>query len=233
MKIFEINILLILFLVFIQVPGYGQSEKKIMNNSIIIPLKIGKNPSTPFGTFVIEPTNLFIQSKPANKSFSHIQLELNIVENNHRYSTFLRNYDGSSNSQKTNYPKAYQNYSFDLKINKEEIELVVEKLDYRKAIFIDLGQNVVIGNLTILFEDYIGEWSEDINGNQIDAFNTYTISLSEEDEQKTMSFMSLNKQVGKELSIEWKDYNILILEDSEKALKLMVLMNDSKKNNGR
>lgn len=53
--------------------------------------------------------------------------------------------------------------------------------------------------------------------------------LSEENEQKTISFMSLNKQIGKELSIEWKDYKILILEDSEKALSLIVFKNDSKK----
>ena len=83
--------------------------------------------------------------------------------------------------------------------------------------------------LTILFEDYTGEWSVDINGNQTDAFNTYNISLTEENEQKTISFMSLNKYAGKELSIEWKDYKILVLEDSEKALKLLVFKNDSKK----
>ena len=69
----------------------------------------------------------------------------------------------------------------------------------------------------------------DINGNQTDAFNTYHISLSEENEQKTVSFMSLNKQVGKEPSIDWRDYKILILEDSEKALKLKVFKNGSQK----
>jgi|GEM_PF-4681858 len=228
MKIFEINILLMLLLVFIEVPGYAQSDKNMINNSIIIPLKIGKNPSTQFETLSIEPANLFIQSKPINKHSPHIQLALDIVENNRRYSTFLWYYDEFNGSQKINYPKAYQNYSFNLKINKEEIELVVKKLDFGKAMFIDLGQTAVIGNLRILFEDYFGESSVDINGNQTDAFNTYTISLSEENEQKTMSFMSLNKQVGEELSIEWKDYKVLILEDSEKALKLMVIKIDSK-----
>jgi len=229
MKIFEIDKLLILLLVFIQVPGYAQSEKNMIENPIIIPLKIGKNPSTQFETLVIEPVNLFIQSKPVNKHSPHTQLELNIVENNRRYSTFLWYYDESNGDQKINYPKAYQNYSFNLKINKEEVGLVVKRLDFGNTMFIDLGQTAVIGNLTILFEDYFGESSVDINGNQTDAFNTYTISLSEANEQKTMSFMSLNKQVGKEVSIEWKDYKVLILEDSEKALKLMVFKNDSKK----
>jgi len=228
MKIFEINILLILLLIFIEVPGFAQSEKYMINNSIIIPLKIGRNPSTQFETLIIEPANLFIQSETINKHSPHIQLELNIIEDNRRYSTFLWYYDESNGSQIINYPKAYQNYAFNLKINKEKIELVVKKLDFRKAMFIDLGQTAIIGNLKILFEDYFGESSVDINGNQTNAFNTYHITLSEGNEQKTMSFMSLNKLVGEELSLEWKDYKILILEDSEKALKLMVCKNDSK-----
>jgi len=44
---------------------------------------------------------------------------LNIVENNNNYTTFLWYYNESNGSQKTNYPKAYQNYSFNLKINKK------------------------------------------------------------------------------------------------------------------
>ncbi|MBQ0740414.1 hypothetical protein J9332_39665, partial [Aquimarina celericrescens] len=98
--------------VFIQFSGYTQSEKNMSNNSLVIPLKIGKNPSTQLETLVIEPANLFIQSKPVNKPFSHIQLELNIIDNNSRYTTFLWNYNESNGSQKINYPKAYQNYSF-------------------------------------------------------------------------------------------------------------------------
>ncbi|MCK0157900.1 hypothetical protein MWU65_11955 [Cellulophaga sp. F20128] len=198
------------------------------NHSITIPLKIGKNPSTQFETFFIEPANLFIQSNPTTKAFTPIQLELKIIENNSSYTTFLRNYDGSGDRQKNNFPKAYQNYAFDLKINQAAVALVVEKLDFGKAIFIDLGQTAVIENLSIQFEGYIGEWSEDIDGNQTDAFNTYTILVSEEKEQETMTFVSLDIQVGKELSLAWKDYEILILEDPEKALKLKVFKNDAK-----
>jgi hypothetical protein len=201
----------------------------MINNSITISLKKGENPSTQLETLVIEPSNLFIQSKPINKDSPHIQLELNVIQNNTKYTSFLWCYDASSDNRKKNYPKAFQSYSFDLKINKEEVALVVEKLDFEKKIFLDLGQSAVIGNLTILFKDYIRECSEDINGNCSDAFNTYNISLSVENEQKTISFMSLKKQIKKELSIEWNNYKILILEDSEEALKLLVFKNDSKK----
>lgn len=225
MKLIEINILFLLF-AFIQIPGYAQSEKEMINSSIIIPLKIGKNPRTHFETIDIEPANLFIQSEPINKHSPHIQLELNMVENNQKHTTYLWYYDDSIEGQKTNYPKAFNNYLFNLKINKEEVELVVEKLDFEKAFFIDIRQNAVIGNLTILFNQCIGEWSEDLDGNQSAAFNTYYISLSEEKEQKTVSFTSLDMSERNELSINWRKYKFLVLSDSEKALKLMVFKKD-------
>lgn len=228
MKVFKISIW-VLLLVFIQFTGYTQSENNMINNTIVIPLKTGKNPSVPLGELVIEPANLFIQSKPINNDSPHMQLELNVVDNDRKYTTFLWCYDVSGNSGKTNYPKAYKNYSFDLKINKEEVALVVEKLEFGKTMFIDFGQTAVIENFAIRFEDYIGEWSEDIDGNVTDVFNTCNLSLSEGGEHKTISFMSLNEQTGKELALEWKNYKILILEDSEKTLKLMVLKNASKK----
>ncbi len=192
------------------------------NSSIRIPLNKGKNPSTLYEKLVIEPTNLFIQSNPINNNSPHIQLELNLVENSTKHTTYLWHYEESSGNKKVNYPKAYQNYSFSLEINKKKVNLVVEKLDFEKTVFIDLGQTAVIGNLEILFKDCIRESSEDINGNQTDVFNSYNVLLAEDGKQKTVSFISLDKLVDKEFIIEWKNYKVLILEDSEKALKLIV-----------
>lgn len=197
------------------------------NSSIRIPLKKGKNPSTLFEKLVIEPTNLFIQSNPINNNSPHVQLELNLVENSTKHTTYLWHYEESSDSKKVNYPKTYQNYSFSLEMNKKEVSLVVEKLDFEKTMFIDVGQTAVIGNLEILFVDCIRESSEDINGNQTDVFNSYNVLLAEDGKQKTVSFISLDKLVDKEFIIEWKNYKILILEDSEKALKLIVYKKDS------
>ena len=192
------------------------------NSSIRIPLNKGKNPSTLYKKLVIEPTNLYIQSNPINNNSPHIQLELNLVENSTKHTTYLWHYEESSGNKKVNYPKAYQNYSFSLEINKKKVNLVVEKLDFEKTVFIDLGQTAVIGNLEILFKDCIRESSEDINGNQTDVFNSYNVLLAEDGKQKTVSFISLDKLVDKEFIIEWKNYKVLILEDSEKALKLIV-----------
>ncbi|MBD0779231.1 hypothetical protein HPE56_15630 [Maribacter sp. ANRC-HE7] len=225
MKPIKINILILLF-ALIQMPGHAQSEKDMINTSIIIPLKIGKNPSTHFESLDIEPANLIIQSKPIKEHSPHIQLALNIVGKNKEYTTYLWYYDEAMDNQRTNYPKAFDNYAFSLNINKEEVDLVVEKLDFKKAFFIDIGQTAVIGDITILFEQCIGEWSEDPDGNQVAAFNTYYVSLMEKNEQKTISFTSLNKSVRNELSIEWKNYTFLVLDDSEKELKLMVCRKD-------
>ncbi|PZW41397.1 hypothetical protein LX95_01070 [Mesonia algae] len=216
------NTVLIILLVFIHCTGFAQSENSMTNSSIRIPLKKGKKPSTLYEKLIIEPTNLFIQSKPIKNNSPHVQLELNVVENSTKYNTFLWYYEESSGNKKVNYPKAYQNYSFSLEMNKKKVNLVVEKLDFEKTMFIDVGQTAVIGNLEILFKDCIRESSEDINGNQTDAFNSYNVLLAENGEHKTVSFISLDKLVDKELIIEWKNYKILILEDSEKALKLIV-----------
>lgn len=48
--------------------------------------------------------------------------------------------------------------------------------------------------------------------------------------QKMVSFTSLNNTEDKGITIEWKHYKIIILEDSEKTIKLMVFKNDSNKN---
>lgn len=225
MKIIKINIW-ILLLVLIHIKGYAQSEKDTINNAIIVPLKVGKNPNIHLGALEIEPTNLFIQSKPLTKNTPHIQLALNILENDKRHTTYLWHKDDATDTPKTNYPKAFNHYLFNLKIHKEEVALVIEKLDFESAFFIDIGQTAIIENMSILFDQCIGEWSEDINGNQIAAFNTYSILLSKEKEQKTFSFTSLNDPTKSELSIAWKNYKILVLKDSEKALKLMVFKKD-------
>lgn len=228
MKIFKINLLILLF-VFIQFHGYSQSEKNMTNNTTIIHLKNGKNPSIKFEELIIEPINLFIQSKPLNKDAPHIQLELNVIKNNTKHTSFLWCYDPYTDNPKTNYPKAYQNYSFYLKTKEAGVELVIEKLDFGKTMFLDLSETAVIGNLEVLYKGHNREYSVDIDGNQENAFNTYTISLSEKNEKNTPTVMSLNKTAGKELEIEWKDYKIFILDDSEKAINLLVLKTDSKK----
>ncbi|MFB9054137.1 hypothetical protein ACFFVB_13695 [Formosa undariae] len=222
MKLTIIHILLLLCIVF-EIPGYAQSEQDMTHNSISIPLKIGENPSIHFQTLKIEPVNLFKPLEAKNKHVSPIQLELKITENNTEHTTFLWHNTDAPDSPKTNYPKAFNDYVFSLTINKEDVALVVEKLNYGTPFFIDLGQTAVIKNITVLFETCIGEWSEDLNGNQVAAFNTYSVSLCDENNQETISFTSLDTSVKNELVIAWKNYKFLVLEDSENALKLMIL----------
>ncbi len=217
--------MVLLLLVCNQLPSYAQSENDMTNHSLILPLKTGKNPSVQWETLVIAPVNLFMQTQPITDTSPHIQLELNVVEDTNSYTTFLWYYGAANGGAKTNYPKAYQNYAFDLKIDTAEVALVVKKLTFEKALFLELGQTAVIGNLTLRFEDCISEWSTDSNGDQTDAFATYTISVSEAQEQQTLSFTSLETQGGNELALPWKSYKILVKETTEKAIKLMVFKN--------
>ena len=225
MKIIEIKLLICLF-VFVQIPGHAQSKKDMKNNTITIPLKIGKNPISYFETLSIEPTNLFIQSKPVNNQSPHIQLALNVIEDENKYATHLWYAADSTDNQIVNYPKAFKKYAFHLKVNKSEVALVVEKLAFEKAFFIDLGQFAIIENFSLQYEQCIGEWSEDIEGNQEAAFNTYSILLSAGDAQETISFTSTDLSDKKQQTLTWKNYKILVLEDDDKSLKLMVYKKD-------
>ena len=54
MKIIKTTIVMLL-LVLIQLPGYAQSENNMPNNTITIPLKIGKNHVTHFDSLDIKP----------------------------------------------------------------------------------------------------------------------------------------------------------------------------------
>ncbi|MHA7943720.1 hypothetical protein ACJOV8_011665 [Formosa sp. 3Alg 14/1] len=224
MKPIILNTLLLLCLVF-QRSGFAQSAQKTIDGSINIPLKIGKNPSVYFETLEIEPVNLFMELDANNKNIPPIQLELKIMENDTEYTTFLWYDNDSTNSPKTNFPKAFNRYAFRLRTNTENVVLAIEKLDFGAPFFIDLGQTAIVENFTILFETCTGEWSEDLNGNQVDVFNSYSVSLSNENEQHSFSFTSLDTSANDKLVIPWKNYKLLVLADSEEALKVLVLDN--------
>ena len=192
----------------------------------MIPLKTGReNPPVQFETLLIEPINLFVQSKPWNDSLPHIQLELSVAENNKKYSTFLCYY-GTDDEPRINYPKAFENYIFSLEINTDSINLIVEKLDFGKDFFIDFGQKAVIENITVSFEKTVRELIADIiTGCKTGDFINYYILLSDENEQKKFSFESLYRYGENKLTLEWKEYQIFVLYDSEKFLKLKVIEN--------
>jgi len=229
--------LIITLSVLVLIAEYSCSQNNI-NKSIMIPLKTGKNASVQFETLLIEPINLFVQSKPWNDSAPHIQLELNVTENNQTYSTFLWYYE-AADEPKIDYPKAFENYLFGLEISTDSISLIVEKLDFGKEFFIELNQKAVIGNLSISFEESSSEWSEDPFGNYSESREHFKISLSDDNEQTELRFgtlyasghekkLLLDSRLGgiedseDELLLEWKDYQIFVLGASEKIMKLKV-----------
>jgi hypothetical protein len=197
--------------------------QNITNQPFMIPLKAGReNQSVQYETLHITPVNLFVQTKPWNDRSPHIQLELNVMNDNRKYATFL-GYNEFGNAPSTNYPKAFEDYVFSLDVKNDCVHLVVEKLDFGKVFFLELvGQKAVIGNFSIFFESSMSDWSVDPSGKKLENREYFNILVSDDSEQKKLSFGALYAK-ERELILTWKDYQIVVLDAGEKTLKLKVL----------
>jgi len=194
----------------------------ITNQLYMIPLKVGENAPIQFETLVIEPVNLFVQSKPWNDRSPHIQLELNVKRNSGEYATFLWYYETDSDP-KTNYPKAFENYIFGLEINNDSVRLAVEKLDFGKDFFLELNQKAIIGNISISFKEYYIKWYVHPFGEPNGHCAIYVIEVSGGNEQEEIIFRFYSDDRLNELQSEWKGYQFSLVEAGEKIFKLKVL----------
>jgi hypothetical protein len=214
----------------------GYSQGSTSNQSMIIPLKAGRqNPPVQFEALHIEPIYLIVQNE--NDRSPNVALGLNVAVNDKKYSTTLTY---SYNNPKIHYPIAFENYIFGLEINNDSVSLTVEKNDFGKVFFLAHQQKAIIGNLSISFEDVMGEWSNDPHGNYSESREHFTILISDDDEQKEFRFgalyargrekiLLLNSERGNikddedELLLEWKNYQISVLDAGGTILKLKVL----------
>jgi len=226
-------------LVYLHFAGSNLSDTTQKAGKYMTPLKAGINDPVQFETLLIEPVNLFVQPKPWNDSSPHIQLELNVTENNKKYSTFLMFYE-TNGEPKINYPKVFENYTFGLEINNDNVGLAVEKLDFGKDFYIELNQKAVIGKISISFEDSSSELVEDENGGYLESREHFKILASDDNEQTELRFgalhakgyekkLLLDSQLGgiedsqDELLLEWKGYQIFVSDADAKTLKLKVM----------
>jgi hypothetical protein len=212
------------------------SQDNITNKSFMIPLKVGReNPPAQFETLHIEPIYLIVQNESDRSP--NIELGLKVTErnNNKEYSTSLMySYD----DPKIYYPKAFENYIFGLEFNKDSVNLVVEKLDFGKDFFLELGKKASIGSFSISFENSNSEWSEDAKGNYLESREHFKILVSDGNEQKELHFgalyakgsdkkLFLDSWLGEmkykdELLLEWSDYQIFVLDAGGRMLKLKI-----------
>jgi hypothetical protein len=214
----NINIL-ILNLTTLFVAGFAQTNKT--NQPMMIPLTAGENAPVLFETLLIEPVNLFIQSKPWDDSSPHVQLELNVTQGEREYATFLWYYK-TGNTPPTNFPKAFEEYLFGLEINDNNILLTIDRLDFGKEFYIDCGQKAVIGELSVSFDAWMGERIALPNGGSADLNVRYKIMASNNNKQEELSFDSLSWLKKDELVLEWKEYQIFVTGDFQDYLKLKV-----------
>jgi hypothetical protein len=200
--------------------SYGQNglyedillvRKKIdnmTNNSIKVPLNAGRNNNSFwYETLLIDPVNLYIQTKPWGDSSPNVQLELNIIQNKKSYNTFLWYYN--TPQLKENYPKAFKDCLLSLNIKDSEtetqVELIVEKLTFGKTFFLET--KAVIEDLEVVLDCVMEE-----RGESDKMF--YRISLFQNNEHKNISFEYVSENNGDKLLFEWNGYKIFVLGTS-------------------
>jgi hypothetical protein len=225
----------VIFLGILLLCQYSYSQNNMANKSFKIPLKVGReNPSVQFETLHIEPIYLIVQ-KESDRS-PNIELGLNVAVNDREYRTLLTySYD----NPEIYHPKAFEEYVFGLDVNNDSVNLVVEKMDFGKVFFLELDQKSVIGNFSILFESIMSDWSVDPDGNYLESREHFNILVSDNNEQKELHFGALYakgsekkllldswlgdiKDNENELLFEWKDYQIFVLDASERILTLKI-----------
>jgi hypothetical protein len=202
--------------------GFTQKEKKV-NHQYYVSLKKGVNSTINYKTLTVEPTNLFIQSRPWNDKSVHIQLEMNVKENDQTYHTFLWYNEKGSRTPPTNYPMAWGKYSYGLEVSKkDEVSFTIDELTFGSPFYIELNKKAAIGELAVNFSESIDVMGQSVNGSQNDSYAEYQLLVSDTKEETKLKFTSLNVNNGKIQVLKWKNYDIAILETEIDALKIKI-----------
>ena len=234
--------------VFALIAESGYTKNNMTNKPFMISLKVGReNPPVQFETLYIEPVYLIIQNESDRSPNVELGLKVTETNSNKVYShTLFYSY----NNPKIYYPRAFENYTFSLEINNDSVNLVVEKLDFGKEFFLELDQKAVIGNFSIFFEDTYSDWSNDAHGDYLESREHFKILVSDDEEQKELRFGALYavgrekkllldsyrggiKDSKNELQLNWKNYQIIVLDAGGLILKLKVSQQNGNENDER
>lgn len=210
-----------LLLVFLTCEGYSQNKAN-MTKPLRVSLNKGQNKVMHYQGFEIEPINLYVQDRPYNDRSVHIQLELNIKKGDKLFHTFLW-FSESGNAPPPNYPQVWEKYLFSLDIGANDaVTFVVEELNFGKPFFINIGKEAEFGTLTVKFSESTDVMGASSNGDfNATSYAIYELLLSENKEEKKISFTSLDKNSQK-IQFKWKNYEIKVLKDDLKMMKLVV-----------
>lgn len=220
----KLTIFLLAISLCLGLTGFSQKNKDMTPKPLKTLMNKGKNNLIQYKTLEIDPTNLYVQDRPFNDRSTHIQLELNSKEGDKNFHTFLWYFE-KGRDPLTNYPQVFGKYLYSLEIGVEDaVTFVVEEVNFEKQFYLNLGDEANIGKLTVKFSgsiDAMGASSDGrVHGNE--SYAEYELLLSENKEEKKISFTSLNANSQKPQSFKWKNYEIKVLYDDLKILKLVV-----------
>ena len=175
--------------------------------SIIIPLKNGQeNSSIQYEKLNIIPVSLWFISEPKH----YIRFEFKVIFDENKENSTVLIYN--ENEMIKNYPQLFENYLFDLEIIGDDINLKVEKFDFEKLFFMEYSQKATVESFSISFVDYRKKWYMDRKNNaQYECF-FFTLLLSDDNEQKEISFDTLFPSVIKLSGENWPLLNETFLE---------------------
>jgi hypothetical protein len=180
-------------------------------NSIVIPLQVGENAPVQFETLQIEQIRLLYREIPERNRDANIELRFwsGIVDSD-KVSRFMFAYYHNEEFARwrgTRFPIAFQNYAFSLKVDENDIYLVVEKLEFGKAFWLG-SETAVLGNLSVSMELKGHAHGETAPGVPA-TWGFFSLWLSEGDKQEEFPFSCHNIDTSR--FFEWKNYRVDVL----------------------
>ena len=163
------------------------------NNSIVIPLQMGKNAPVQFGTLQID--QIIWHDTIRSVEYIRLDLRLRTADREEQSSWFISDYKNVFALV------AFQSYGIKVKVNEDSVSLVVEKLDFGNVFWLRSGEAVVVRNLSISIE-YAGHSTFE-DGTSVSDFD---MVLSKWSGQRRFHFFSCCEP------IKWRNYRIEVFE---------------------
>lgn len=215
----KISISFLLFLI---------AENVNAQNDMKVHLKegCGTNPTIQIDSLMIEPANLYCQPRPWNTQSPSIQLEMNILDGNDSYQSFLYYYEESNNPIRCNLPKGIGNHLFSLDVGEDSVDLLIETLDLGDIFTFDLKnkKGVVIEGLVITYDS--GYIANDVNpdGSYAGYTVSHSLKLFDGSEKGMVTFSYDSNEGNAEVTDTkvWKGFQLELISLSNEFLTLKV-----------
>jgi hypothetical protein len=217
--ILKISVLFLLLLVAGNMNAQGNMR---------LPLKEGyvHNPTIQIDGLMIEPVNLYIQSRPWTTQSAHVQLEMKIQDRTDSYQTFLCYYEENNDQFKSNFPKGIGSHLFSLDVCEDGIDLLIDTLQLGDTFTFDSKskKGVAIGGLTITYDSGYSGNNVNPDGSYAGCTVCHLLKLSDGSDEDIVTFM-YDTDDGDEEIVDtkvWKGFKIELIRSMDDFLTLKV-----------